>query len=109
MALRTSSVILVLVATAGCARAHGLSQAARVRPVIDAPDQFVPPTTGVEASEGVCRSPLRDPRIGADLRLVRSIPGLGDYEIPAQAYGARASELLRIDCHTWRAVGFVSR
>ncbi|HEY0928485.1 MAG TPA: hypothetical protein VGE27_01095 [Gemmatimonas sp.] len=40
---------------------------------------------------------------------MRSIPGLGDYEIPERAYGARAGELLRIDCHTWRAIGFVAR
>ncbi len=110
MALRTIFVLLVLVVTAGCARGHGgLSQAAPIRQAIDAPDRFASPASDAEVSDGTCRSPLRDPRTGAALRLVRSVPGLGDYVVPEREYGARAGELLRIDCRTWRVMGFVAR
>jgi hypothetical protein len=64
---------------------------------------------GAGAAEGTCLSPVRDPRTGAELRFVRSAPGLGDYAVPEGAYGARRAELLRIDCRTWQAVGLVAR
>jgi hypothetical protein len=79
---------------------------------MDAPARFEPVTAGGvggAAADGTCQSPIRDPRSGLELRFVRSVPGLGDYAVPEGAYGARAGELLRIDCRTWQAVGFVQR
>ena len=68
------------------------------------------PLTAPEAS-GSCRNPMVDPRDGTELRLVRSQPGaggqLGDYVVPEGRYGADAGELLRLQCGTGRAIGFI--
>lgn len=107
-----SRIALTMVAAAACAHrtaTSGFPHAAPTRPATDAPERFAPPAAGAGAADGACRSPVRDPRSGAELRFVRSTPGLGDYAVPQGAYGARAGELLRIDCRTWRAVGLVAR
>jgi hypothetical protein len=100
----------LLCAAAGCAT-FGTSGSFppddTARPATELPEAFTPPAGGGDA--GVCRSPLTDPRTGAELRFVRTQGERGDYEVPVGRYGAREGELLRIDCRTWRAVGLVRR
>ena len=52
---------------------------------------------------------LVDPRNGNRLRLIRSLHGVGDYEVPPDAYGVRPGELLRVDSVTGTAAGIVPR
>lgn len=74
---------------------------------LDVPPAFEHPATS--ASAGACLNPMRDPRDGAELRLVRSAAGRGDYEVPAGRYGVRPDELLRLDCSSGRPIGVVRR
>jgi hypothetical protein len=109
--LRRASVLLAIVAACARSQATSFPPAAAVRPATDVPAQFelVTPSAASAPADGTCQSPVRDPRTGAELRFVRAVPGLGDYAVPEGSYGARAGELLRIDCRTWRAVGLVPR
>jgi hypothetical protein len=87
-----------------------------VRAAVDVPERFLvggwndgsvrlePPS-----NESGCRSPLVDPRDGAQLRLVRSGERQGDYEAPSRRYGLKPGKLLRVDCATGRAIGVVRR
>ena len=106
--LRIVALALLTVAT-GCVRAYaaGSTETLPVRPATGLPARFVPPDAA--RTDGTCQSPMRDPQTGAELRFVRSAPGLGDYAVPTGSYGARSGELLRIDCRTWQAVGLVPR
>jgi len=106
---------LGIAAVAGCA-STGTSQMTEspVRAALDVPDYFV-----VGESEGTattmpapgtgCRSPMVDPRDGTRLTLVRSIEGVGDYEVAHWLYGVEPGEVLRIDCATGRAIGVFKR
>ena len=55
-----------------------------------------------------CLNPMVDPRDNTQLRLVRAIAPRGDYAAPPGRYGARAGELLRLDCNTGRVIGVVA-
>jgi hypothetical protein len=101
----------VLTACAGVSATTGFPQSAPIRAATDTPARFDIASVGggAAAADGTCQSPIRDPRTGLELRFVRAVPGLGDYAVPEGAYGARAGELLRIDCRTWQAVGLVLR
>jgi len=106
-------LLLGLIVLGACARAGtsgGFPSGASARPATDLPERFAPAAApGAGVAEGTCLSPVRDPRTGVELRFVRAVPGLGDYAVPAGTYGARAGELLRIDCRSWQAVGLVRR
>lgn len=105
-----STLLLLTLAAAGCA--SGSFSDYQVWPATDLPDRFVQAATGLEptaSDAGECRSPLIDPRTGVNLLMVRSIPGVGDYEVPAGAYGTGQRELLRIDCERGVGVGIVRR
>lgn len=111
---RLSPCLLILLfltlATAGCA--SGSFSDDQVRPASNLPGHFVLAATGSKptgSDAGECRSPLTDPRTGVQLLMVRSIPGVGDYEVPAGAYGTGQRELLRIDCETGVGIGIVRR
>lgn len=111
-ATRPAAGLLAAAVLAACAHAGGnFPVDVRVRPATDAPAAFVVAGASADAApgDGTCRSPLRDPRTGAEYRFVRAQPGVGDYAVPEGTYGARAGELLRIDCRSWRALGFVPR
>lgn len=56
-----------------------------------------------------CLSPLVHPAAGTEIRMVRSLGGRGDYEVPAGAYGVGPGELLRVECNTGRVIGVVER
>jgi hypothetical protein len=57
-----------------------------------------------------CLTPLRDPRTGTRIALVRSWKGtLGDYAVDPPRYGVAAGELLRINCKSGGIVGIVPR
>jgi len=78
------------------------------RPVTDLPPRFLVVDEGTlrpAQPEQGCRSPLTDPRDGRQLRLVRSLAGRGDYEVPPSAYGLGPDELLRVDCAGGTAIG----
>lgn len=97
---------------AGCASASGAFPRDDVaRPASDAPDRFATDAGAPAAasSTAACQSPITDPRSGVKLRFVRTQPGRGDYEVAVGQYGARAGELLRVDCGTLRAIGLVPR
>lgn len=113
--LRFLPIVAVLLASTGCATASGnFPSNAPVRPAADTPPRFEISALATGATpqamvEGTCYNPLIDPRTRAELRFVRSAPGIGDYEVTAGQYGARQGELLRIDCRTLQAIGFVRR
>lgn len=108
--------VLLLVAT-GCA-ATGTSGSASMsadRSATDAPRKFaVASSTSVTGmsddlpAEG-CANPLIDPRDGTELRLMRSIMGKGDYEVPNGKYGVGSNELLRVDCSSGQPEKVVKR
>jgi hypothetical protein len=112
--------VLLLTAT-GCAiSSRGTYPAdATSRPASDTPDRFmvgsITPGDSLSAPQagGGCRNPMVDPRNGTRLTLVQSQRGrdgqVGDYEVPDGRYGARAGELLRLNCDTGRAIGFIPR
>jgi hypothetical protein len=75
------------------------------RPYVDTPTRF--DVANLNKS-GVCQSPIIDPSTKASLKLVRSQPGRGDYEVHVGQYGARANEYLRVDCVTYMPIGLVT-
>lgn len=104
---RLLTILIALTILSACA-SRSFDDAA-IRSGEDLPEQFLLPA-GVDVSSGsACFSPLVDPRDGAEIRIVRSIPGRGDYEVPPRRYGVRPEELLRIDCGTGRPLGIVRR
>ncbi len=109
----TSAAVLSVSLASACARNPGGEfNQGEVRPATGLPSEFALPaalaaTAPVTLSS--CISPLIDQRTGAEIRLVRSRSGRGDYEIPAGQYGARAEELLRVDCARRTAIGLVRR
>ena len=102
----------VVVGSSACGARSGAGafpQAATIRAAEDTPSEFEVLTPYAGSAGGTCQSPLRDPRTGLQLRFVRTAPGLGDYAVPEGVYGARAGELLRIDCRSYKPVGLVAR
>jgi len=96
----------------GCASSHveGFPADASLRPLTDAPTQFaLSASARTRLSTDICQSPIVDQRNGTSLRLERSVPGRGDYEVPAGHYGAQAGELVRVDCRTLQPIGLVRR
>jgi hypothetical protein len=83
---------------------------ATARPATDVPSRFDVGAAGATPpTDGACHSPITDPRSGAQFRFVRADAGRGDYAVSTGQYGARAGELLRVDCRTWQAIGLVRR
>ncbi len=83
------------------------------RPATGVPEHFDAPHAG-PGEPTACTSPLRDPRDGTELVMLRSSNEaghlIGDYTVaPAGQYGVGENEALRVDCRTWRAVGVVPR
>lgn len=83
------------------------------RPAIGVPERFDAPNAG-PGEPIACASPLRDPRTGAELVMLRSSSEdgrlIGDYTVaPAGQYGVGENEALRVDCRTWRPLGVVRR
>lgn len=115
-AVLTGALLLV---SSGCAvRSSSIYPAdARARPAADTPIRFMVGTmpSGGALTEPVagasCRNPMVDPRDGTQLRLVQSQSAdsgyVGDYAVPNERYGARIGELLRLNCSTGEAIGFV--
>lgn len=110
--LPTGALLLAIVTVLGCASSHveGFPADASLRPLTDPPTQFAASTsarTGLPTD--ICQTPLHDQRNGTVLRLERSVPGRGDYEVPIGQYGAQAGELVRVDCRTLTPIGLVRR
>ena len=108
----TGALLLMAAAALGCASSHtgGFPSDASVRPLTDAPTQFaLSGGARTRMSTDICQSPLVDQRNGTTLRLERSVPGRGDYEVPAGHYGAQAGDLVRVDCRTLQPIGLVRR
>ena len=107
--------MLALALVSGCAGSGPKWNASDiVRPSTDAPDRFAAGLTPGGSSifpepDDPCRNPLVDPRDGTPITLFRSVPGSGDYRVPAGRYGIAdpTRELLRIDCGTGKPVGIV--
>jgi hypothetical protein len=110
--LSIGTLRLATIAALGCASSHvgGFPPDAAVRPLTDAPTQFaLSGSARTRMSTDICQSPLVDQRNGTTLRLERSVPGRGDYEVPAGHYGAQAGDLVRVDCRTLQPIGLVRR
>lgn len=81
----------------------------------DAPAHFVPADstkTLVRAdtsSAAPCISPMKDPRTGVAIILVRSENGVGDYLAPSGSYGIPDGQLLRLECSSGEVLGLVRR
>ncbi len=112
---------LLFLASAGCATLGGSTYPVNApsRPATNTPNHFMVGTiplggalTEPQAGGG-CRNPMVDPRDGTRLTLVQSQRGetdeIGDYEVSNGRYGARDGELLRLNCSTGLAIGFVPR
>src|SRR5689334_31357 len=108
----TGTLLLTAVVVLGCASSHtgGFPVDASIRPLTDAPTQFaLSGSARTRLSTDICQSPIVDQRNGTSLRLERSVPGRGDYEVPVGHYGAQAAELVRVDCRTLQPIGLVRR
>jgi hypothetical protein len=106
------TLLIAFVATLGCASSHveDFPGDAATRPLTDAPSQFAVSTSArTRLSTDICQSPLFDQRNGTTLRLERSVPGRGDYEVATGHYGAQVGELVRVDCRTLQPIGLVRR
>ena len=106
------ALVLMVIAALGCASSHveGFPADATVRPLTDAPTQFaLSGSARTRMSTDICQSPIVDQRNGTTLRLERSVPGRGDYEVPTGHYGAQAGDLVRVDCRTLQPIGLVRR
>ena len=111
-ALPTGGLVLAVIAMLGCASSHveGFPADTPVRPLTDAPTQFaLSASAGTRMPTDICQSPLFDQRDGTTLRLERSVPGRGDYDVPTGHYGAQAGDLVRVDCRTLQPIGLVRR
>ena len=101
---------ILAASTAGCGivsnAAASFPSDASARPAVDTPTRFDVETLN---NSGICQSPITDPSTKAQLKFVRSQPGRGDYEVAVGQYGARAGELLRVDCYTYAPIGLVLR
>jgi hypothetical protein len=73
----------------------------------DLPEAFVAAADGRESA--AFRNPLRDPRDGSVLALVRSDAGEGDYAVDGPRYGLPDAKLLRVDCRSGKPLGAVAR
>ena len=109
------AIVAILLVTA-CQRAGDtFSTATPVRAAQDLPARFEPPAAYPRISPAdtiagsACVSPMRDPRDGTELRMVRSSADLADYTVPTGRYGVASSELLRLDCNTGVPRGIVQR
>ena len=100
----------VLSLVSGCA-ATGFPADTDARAASGLPVRFVIQGSQPDVAEdpATCRNPVIDPADGAQLTLLRSDRGRGDYEVTAGRYGARSDELLRIDCASGTAIGLVRR
>ena len=110
--LPVAVLLLAAMTMAGCASSHveGFPADASVRPLTDAPTQFaLSASARTRMSTDICQTPIFDQRNGTALRLERSVPGRGDYEVPVGHYGAQAGELVRVDCRTLQPIGLVRR
>lgn len=106
------ALLLAVVTTLACASSHieDFPGDASARPLTDGPTQFSLGTSSrTRLSTDICQSPLIDQRSGTTLRLERSVPGRGDYEVATGHYGAQAGELVRVDCRTLQPIGLVKR
>ena len=109
------AIVATLLVTA-CQRAGStFSTATPVRAGQDLPDRFDPPAAYPRISPAdtiagaACVTPMRDPRDGTELRMVRSSADLADYAVPEGRYGVASSELLRVHCNTGQPRGIVQR
>lgn len=78
-----------------------------IRKAVDTPVAFQNPK--MEEGNKVCRSPLTDPRTGAEITFLRASWPFADFEVPIGRYGVNSGELLRVNCKTGEAVGIVKK
>lgn len=116
--MRALPLVLLLVATAGCASlgtSGSFPDDATARPAVDVPARFEPEDPALRLTPGDtiagdgCRSPMVDPRDGTRIRFIRALVTRADYEVPGGRYGTGAGDVLRLDCNTGRVIGIVRR
>ena len=64
---------------------------------------------GVQLSTSSCKSPMKDPRDGTEIQMIRSSNSHADYQVPPGKYGVGDRELLRLNCATGEVIGVVKR
>jgi len=106
---RRGAGALALALTA-CSSGMGGSMSSTPQPVpATVPARFVPAdTTKTLPAEG-CLSPLKDPKTGTTIILVRSENGVGDYLAPSGAFHIPDGKVLRLDCSSGDVLGLVQR
>jgi hypothetical protein len=115
IAFRSLPVLVFTALLGACHTTNEFSTATPMRAGNNLPSRFEPVTAYYRVapadtlSGAGCVSPIRDPRDGTELRMVRSGRAQGDYAVPAGQYGVAHSELLRIDCNTGEPLGIVQR
>jgi hypothetical protein len=116
-ASRLTAGLLLLLGGCSVSSAGTYPAGVPARAASGTPDHFMVGTIepGGALSEprqsGACHNPMVDPRDSTRLTLAQSQRGdagpVGDYRVPDGRYGVTASELLRIDCGSGRAIGVV--
>lgn len=110
--MRRPPALLLLAALCGCGVSSSFS--ATPRPVQATPEAFAVDTTFhrtvTVAPPGTCLTHLVDPRDGTTLVLDRAHEGIGDFVVtPADRYGLRPNERLRVACATGTPLGAVPK
>lgn len=100
-------VFLIMGCVMGCKTTDTWSESAVLRTPESDLTVGLPP--GIEPQDNACQSPLIDVETGAQLILMRSANGLGDYQVQERSYGLEQGELLRIECRTRVIIGVVRR
>jgi hypothetical protein len=95
---------------ASCSTGTGGTMASTPQPLpAGVPTRFVPAdSTKTLPAEG-CLSPLKDPKTGTTIILVRSESGVGDYLAPSGAFHIPDGKVLRLDCSSGEVLGLVRR
>jgi hypothetical protein len=107
-----SLLLPCLVALGGCGMSSTFN--ATPRPVEATPAAFAVDTTfhrtTTTVPAGACLTHLVDPRDGTTLVLDRAQAGIGDFIVtPADRYGLRPDERLRVACATGTPLGAVPK
>lgn len=97
-----------IIILAGCgSSSNSFTSEEVIRKAVDTPVTFQHPK--MDENNNVCRSPLTDPRTGAQITFQRAAWPFADFEVPDGRYGVNSGELLRVNCKTGEAVGIVKK
>ncbi|QED37022.1 hypothetical protein FK178_04550 [Antarcticibacterium arcticum] len=101
----TFTCVILVSILLGCGTTGPIEGESIIRTATNTPERFEIPS-GTTWDE-TCKNPIIDPMDGAELILVESGGGFGNYRPVRLKYGLTRGELLRINCRTGAVVGIV--